>query len=187
VQKGKGLLAGKDFFEEYFRAFARGATGWTGTKLIRKQTLIDAGLFTPGQPMANDLDMWWRIAYRHPRIGYCPEPLAVYHLHVSDSITKVHRDPQILSDLIARHLEIAKQNNSLERFKPCAIHMLRYWMHKYLLDNRIDSIYAMVRRFKYLFPLNYRLVMGMLTICPPITKLLLPVLRGMNRIVRLKV
>lgn len=187
VQKGTERLAGKDFFEDYFQAFIAGAVGCTDTLMIQKKALIQAGLFTPGQPMANDLDMWWRIAYRYSRIGYCPEPLAIYHRHASDSITKVHRNPQILSDLIGRHLKIAEECSSLERFKPCAVHMLRYWMHQYLLDNRIDSIYAMIRQFKAILPFNYRLIMNVLTVCPPMTKLLLPVLRKMNRTIRLKV
>jgi glycosyltransferase involved in cell wall biosynthesis len=186
VQKGTELLAGKDFFEDYFQAFIAGATGCTDTLMIQKKALIHTGLFTPGQPMANDLDMWWRIAYQYPEIGYCPEPLAVYHLHVSDSITKVHRDPQILSDFLEKHIRLSKENKSFDRFHPCLEHMLRFWLHKYLHDDRIAAVRKMVLRFQSYLPSGYVFLMKCLTVCPAATTFLLPKLRKINRIIRLK-
>lgn len=186
VQTGTALLAGKDFFEDYFQAFVAGATGWTGTKFIKKSALIEAGMFTPRQPMANDLDMWWRIAYQYPQIGYCPEPLAVYHLHVSDSITKVHRDPQLLSDFLEKHIRVSKENESFGRFHPCLEHMLRFWLHKYLHDDRIVAVRNMVFRFQSYLPFGYVFLMKCLTVWPQATTFLLSIRKKMNKLLQIR-
>lgn len=187
ADKADELLKGKEYFDDYFQAFTAGATGWTGTMFIKKQALIEAGLFTPGQPMANDLDMWWRVAYLYPQIGYTARPLAIYHTHVSGSITKVHKDPKILSDLIARHLDIAKQHGKYEQFKPCAQHMIRYWVHIYLSDERITDIRSMIKRFGHILPTGYRIVMNLLTLSPAVTKLCMPVLRKVNKLLGISI
>ena len=176
--KGAGgkLLGGGEVFEDYFQAYVNGSAGWTGTLMIKKAALEEAGMFTEGQPMANDLDMWWRIAYRYPKIGYNNEPLAVYHSHVAESITKRHRDPEILSDLIAKHLEISRSLGAYDRFKPCAIHMIKYWNYVYLFDERKVYIRKILKRFKMILPFSYRSAMKALTICPPVSILAKPVI-----------
>jgi glycosyltransferase involved in cell wall biosynthesis len=187
IETAVALLDGKDYFDEYFKAFIQGTAGCTDTIIARKDALQQAGMFDTDQPMANDLDMWWRIAYRNPKIGYNPEPLAIYHLHVSDSITKIHRDPEIMSDLIARHMEIAAGLNRSQRFLPCAQHMLRYWIHECILDDRIASVGKLIKRFGPIFPLHYRLVLNLLTIQPKLTSKMLPFLQWINRKLHIRV
>ena len=185
--RGRDLLNGKTFFEDYFRAFSAGAAGCTITMIIKKDALIEAGLFTPGQLMANDLDMWWRIAYHHPKIGYAPQPLAIYHIHVAGSITKRFRDPQILSDLIERHLKIAAEFGRTGSFEPYAEHLLRYWIHKYFFDERIACIRPMAKRFGHILPPCYKTMLKILTIFPKVTSTLLPILRKINKVLRLPI
>ena len=43
---------------------------WTSATTIRRQTLIDAGLFKPGEKIGQDLDMWARVARINPRVAY---------------------------------------------------------------------------------------------------------------------
>ena len=181
------MLNGKEYFDDYFSAFIAGAVGCTDTMLIRRSAIIEAGLFTPGQPMANDIDMWWKIAYLYPEIGYTPQPLAIYHISIADSITKVHRDPQILSELIAKHLDLADQYNKYEQFKPCAQHMLKFWIHKYFHDDRITEIRKLMSRFKNILPATYTIPLNILTISPTITKLTMPTLRKLNKLLRLNI
>jgi len=163
---GEKLLDGGEVFEDYFQAYVNGSAGWTGTLIIKKDVLEEAGMFTEGQPMANDIDMWWRIAYRYPKIGYNIEPLAIYHTHITESITKKHRNPEILSDLIAKHLEIARSLGAYDRFKPCAVHMIKYWNYVYLFDDRKVHIGKILKRFKSILPFSYRSIMKALTMCP---------------------
>ena len=186
-EKGIEHLNGKDYFDDYFQAFIVGSTGWSGTTIVRKQILIEAGLFLPGQPMAEDVDLWWRIAYLYPKIGYIPEPLAVYHANVIGSAMKTFKDPQHVSELIARHLQLAEQYNSLDRFRPCAQHVLRYWIHKYLHDERIISVRKMMLRFESLLPRGYVTLLKVLTIWPKGTSFCLPLLTKINKLLRLRI
>ena len=173
--KGKELLGEKDFFEDYFQAYINAAAGWTGTMIVRRNVLEEAGMFTEGQPMANDIDMWWRIAYRYPKIGYNAKPLSVYHSHIDDSISKKQKSPDILSDLIARHIEIAESLGAFDRFKPCAVHMIKYWNYVYLFDERKVHIRKILKRFKNILPFCYLSIMNLLLICPPLTTAAKPV------------
>ncbi len=167
--QAKILLAGKEFFPEYFQAYIQDATGCTDNIVVKKQILEEAGMFREGQLMANDLDMWWRIAYRWPNIGYNTEALAYYHLHVPNSITKKYTDPKLLSDLIARHLQLAAEHGRGEQFTPCAQHMLHYWIYRYMFDERILGVRDMVVRFDKILPSYYKSFLRLLTISPQTT------------------
>jgi glycosyltransferase involved in cell wall biosynthesis len=184
--EGEALLNGRDFFEDYFEAFTRAAAGWTGTMIVRRGVLIEAGLFRPGQLRFNDEDMWWRIAYRHPIIGYNSKPLAIYHMYVADSITKKYEVPESLDQLIANHIKIASDCGKLDEFKPCAERMLRYWIHQYWFDERIMHIREMTDRFDRVLPTFYKLALRLLTIWPQATSACMPALSCINRILRLR-
>ena len=186
-ERGTQLLEGKEYFPEYFQAFIKGAAGWTGTMIIKKSVLEEAGMFRVGQLRSNDQDMWWRIAYLHKSIGYNPEPLAVYHRQVRMSITKTHKNPQILSDLIGRHLKLAASHGRREQFEPCVVHMLRYWIHEYMLDERIYDVRDLIVRFKNVLPFFYRWRLWVLTMSPRATLVALPLLRRINRWLRLPI
>ncbi len=183
---GEALLNGRDFFEDYFEAFTRAAAGWTGTMIVRRSVLIEAGLFRPGQLRFNDEDMWWRIAYRHPIIGYNSKPLAIYHMYVADSITKKYEVPESLDQLIANHIKIASDCGKLDEFRPCAERMLRYWIHQYWFDERIMHIREMTDRFGRVLPPFYKLALRLLTIYPRATSACMPALSRINRILRLR-
>ena len=43
---------------------------WTSAATMRRDTLIDAGLFRPGEKIGQDLDMWARVARINPRVAY---------------------------------------------------------------------------------------------------------------------
>ena len=176
------MLEGKEFCEDYFAALPRGLDGWTGMMLIRRDVLFEAGLFRPGQLRANDYDMWWRIAYRWPKIGYLAEPLAVYHLDVEGSIIRRHKDGAISRDLIQRHLELARQHGRVDDFRPCATYLLRRWMRSMLFDEQPREIRAMIRQFGDLLPAAYKALMWILTAFPKTTA---AGCRLISRIVRL--
>lgn len=55
----------------YWLTLARGYDFvWTSATVMRRQTLIDAGLFKPGEKIGQDLDMWARVARINPRVAY---------------------------------------------------------------------------------------------------------------------
>jgi glycosyltransferase involved in cell wall biosynthesis len=184
--KGEALLSGRDFFEDYFDAYIKAAAGWTGTMIVKRSILKEAGLFRCEQLRFNDEDMWWRIAYRYPEIGYISKPLAIYHMHVPDSVTKKYKVPHYLNELIANHIKLATEYGKLEQFKPCAEHVLRYWIHKYWFDERIMHIREITDRFGEVLTPNYRLVLRLLTIFPRLTSACMPVLSKINKVLRLR-
>ncbi len=163
------LLDGKEYSDSFFRAFLKKVWGCTDSMIIRRDALIEAGMFRPGQLRGNDFDMWWRIAYRYPKIGYLAEPTAIYHLDIEGSIIRKHTDGAISRELIHRHLELAQQHNRIDDFTPCAVHLLRGWMRSMLFDEQADEIRMMIRQFGDLLPRPYKAFMWMLTAFPKTT------------------
>ncbi len=180
--EARKLLSGKEYLDDYFWALPKSVDGWTGTMLIQRDILIEAGLFRPGQLRANDYDMWWRIAYRWPKIGYLAEPLAIYHLDVEGSIIRKHKDSTILCDLIERHLKMAEEHGRLEEFRACAVYLLRRWMRSMLFEAQGEDIRGMLKQFDELLPGGYKMFMRALTTFPKATAV---GCRGISRIVRL--
>lgn len=43
---------------------------WTSATTIRREVLIRAGLFKPGEKIGQDLDMWARVARINPKVAY---------------------------------------------------------------------------------------------------------------------
>ena len=169
-EKGQALLAGKECFDSYFTAYTVGALGWTGTMIVRRDVLQETGLFNIGQAIGEDLDMWWRITYRWPKIGYISRPLAVYHMCVTGSLMRKHKqNSMIICDLIDRHLKLSAERNQLDQFKPAALHLLKWWMRNSLFDNRVYDLGKMVARFDKLLPSRFKAVMQLLSIFPKAT------------------
>lgn len=169
IEKGKQLLGGKEYFEDYFIAHTHGTNGWTGTMVIRKDVLEECGMFRPGQLMANDLDMWWRIAYSHPKMGYNSEPLAIYHSHVEGSITQKHRDPKILLDLIARHIKLATDCNQIDRFEPLVSSLVTLWIRGMLFKADKKNIRYLLKNYGYLLNPSFKILVTILMVFPRLT------------------
>ena len=163
------LLEGKEYFDDFFRAFATRAYGWTGTMLIKKEVIEQAGMFRTGQLLANDLDMWFRIAYRHWRLGFIPEPLAVYHLSIPHSITETHKNIDLLCDLIERHLHLSREHGRSSAFIPCASQMVCSWIRGMLFENDPETITKLLNKFGSLIRPRFRMVVRTLIIFPGLT------------------
>jgi glycosyltransferase involved in cell wall biosynthesis len=151
LQGAKELLGDKEYFDSYFAAYAAFAAGHTDTMLIKRDVLIEAGLFLPGQLRINDVDMWFKIAYRHRQIGFLSEPLAIYHLAVPDSIIKSYKDPAIIREFTQRHLALAAQYNCLDQFTPCAAKMLGWWIACRLNEKKGKDVRNLLCDYGYLF------------------------------------
>ncbi len=163
------FLGDKVFLNDYLAGYTKGIRGNTDTKLIRRDVLVEAGFFDPSLKKAEDIELWWKIAYRHPRIGFVAEPLAIYHLGTSQSLNKNKMQGRFYADLIARHLTLAEQFDRLDSFRPLAEHLLRGWMRSMLFDARAEDIRLILNEFGSLFPVGYRLWMRLLTRFPRTT------------------
>ena len=54
-------------------------TVWTSATVIKKDAIIKAGLFTPGEKIGQDLDLWARVARNNPLVAYSPKICVDYN------------------------------------------------------------------------------------------------------------
>lgn len=167
-------LRDSDYFEDFFTAVHEKGCGLiTSTMLVRRGAFEQAGVFGSGWLQCADLDMWWRIAYCFPRIGYLPEPLAIVHLGAQHAVsTKLRLESKRGEEarrLISLHLESAKEHGMLEQFRPLA--------QKVVMEVLVTAVYhgfkadarKTVRQFPELLPWYWRLGAYILTIFPKLT------------------
>ncbi len=70
------LCTGAERLESYFDAVGTGLALSTITIMVRKSVVIDVGMFRVGQWWAQDTDLFFRIAYKWPQIGYLQNALS---------------------------------------------------------------------------------------------------------------
>lgn len=171
-QQGEKLLKPKEYFDEFFEAFAAHTGGCTITMMIKKEVLQEAGMFRPGQLLANDIDLWFRIAYQWPRIGFISRPLAIYHMTVPQSITKKYQKQQRLRELVGRHLKLSADYGRREAFEHCAGHMVTGWIRGLIFENRPEDIGVLTEEFGELLGRRFRMLIRFLMISPKTTAII---------------
>lgn len=173
----KKALGDQNYFENYFTAAVKSlCVICVPTMVVRRDVFDEVGMFELGRASGPDLDMWWRIAYRYPQIGYIAEPLAVIYLDVENVVfterrlsTRTGADAR---ELIARHLRLANEEGSLSEFEPYAQKLMRKSLitniyHGFKKDARLT-----VKQFSSLFPWYWRIGIYLLTIFPKLTSTL---------------
>ncbi|MHC5163353.1 MAG: glycosyltransferase family 2 protein [Planctomycetota bacterium] len=168
-QKAHNYLQGRTYFPEFFTAFMMEAFGCSDTMLIKKEVLLDAGLFRPNQTKGGDIDMWWRIAFRHPQIGYITKPLAVYHLGIPGCASVVFNGINIYGDMVERNLKEAFSLNRLDVFRPAVSFIMRRWIRSMLFSARKTEIRELLKRFPESFSPAYRALIYAVTVFPGLT------------------
>ena len=163
---GEALLGGKEYFDDFFFAYLSHAYGWTGTMVIERSVLAEAGYFTEGLRRLNDLDMWFRIAYLRPAIGFISRPLAMYHMDIPNSIVKTQKEPSILRGFIDSHLELAAKHGRLEDFRPCAALIVGLWMRGLLEVQRGRKVRDLIRRYHGLFSRYHNMTTAIASVFP---------------------
>jgi glycosyltransferase involved in cell wall biosynthesis len=158
-QNGKLLKAahrnhfGNMVFEDYFGAYCRGFYAWTSVLMVRKDVFAKTGLFEVGMKRAQDNDLWFRIGYQFPRVGYLGQPLAIYHQDTPGSSTRVNVHYEFMIQLVGRHLELSAQYGRREAFLPCIRHMLEIWIRELSRDGHSREAQDLMSRFgAYLSP-----------------------------------
>jgi glycosyltransferase involved in cell wall biosynthesis len=176
------FLRGKDTVDDYLTSFQHDIQGHLDTTMIRRDILVSEGVFDESLSVAEDLDLWWRLAYHYPAAGFISEPMAVYNFAASESLTKQTIDVSFYINLIRRHLVLSCQNNRQKDFEPVAEKMLRLWIRGMLFDSRGRDIRRLLNEFPILYPAWYRAWMTLLTVSPGFTT---AVCRGISRVVRM--
>lgn len=66
--------------DSYWRTLAKGYDFvWTSATVVRRQALLEAGCFRPGETIGQDLDMWARLARNNPRVAFSSKVCARYN------------------------------------------------------------------------------------------------------------
>jgi len=178
--------AGKPYFDQFFSAFLRDTWGCTDTLLIQKETIQAAGLFDPNLRQMEDLDLWWKIAYQNPAIGYLPEPVAVYHLEIENSLIQSRTDYPACRDMIGRHLVLSHRLSCAKHVKACSATMLKCWMRSMLFDAQADEVRKTLVEFETLFSTPYKTMMRLLAWKPEWTAAGLRVISRVVRILKIR-
>lgn len=134
------LLKGREFFEDYLEVYAQIGHALTSSMLVQRSVLLKAGLFPAGVRWGEDTDLFLRIAYEWPSIGYLQEPLVLYSAGRPDSVTEQHRGQvRQRCELIERHLRLSAQFGREQAFEPCARRMLETCIGRALAVNPYED------------------------------------------------
>lgn len=89
VKKENGILVDDAYFEDYMIAFPPYAHFSSDTMVIHRSVFDEVGMFDSERLVGCDIDMWFRIGLRFPKVGYCHEVAAnIYRRSSSLSHTK---------------------------------------------------------------------------------------------------
>ena len=79
-------------FRNYFEAAWKGSyTAHTSTVLIHRDIFNVTGTFDESLKRSQDLDLWWRLALRNPKVGYIHKPLVARELYGGDDLLMTRR------------------------------------------------------------------------------------------------
>lgn len=188
--KGRKLLGGKDYFDDFFDAYMNDAAGNANTMVIRRRILHEAGLFRRELPFAEDTDLWFRMAMRWPQIGFIPQPVAVYHLQRPGSLmdfTQSAKRLEVICDIVERSLTLAKEHNRMDKFAPCGGFLLRRTIRSSLFEYASARLVQdMLKRFDPLFSTGYKTFIRILTRFPRATAFVLHLTSGIVRTLNLR-
>jgi glycosyltransferase involved in cell wall biosynthesis len=174
VKAISGALAGRDYVENYFRLAGKMRFGIeTQTAVVRRDVFDELGGFEPGRDIGEDLDMWWRIAYRYPKAGYIAEPLAVMYLDIHHPVLTERRvrtkKGAEIRTLVARHLKLATEQGKLDDFKLYAKKEMRRRLLMMIYNGFSDDARQTVKQFPELLPWYWRVGTYIATLCPRLT------------------
>ena len=150
------ILADTEYFEDYLDAYTQGFFASTITLMIHRSVFDSVGVFEPGMKRAQDTDLWFRIAYQYPKIGYLPEPLAIYHLGTPNSSVKTNDSVDYLIDLVHRQEKFSKQHNRFEAVCPCISKKLQTRIRQFEKQHRRNDAALLLKEFNAYLSRRFR-------------------------------
>lgn len=119
----------------------------TSTAIIRRSVLLESGLFVPEQKWVQDTDLFLRISYRYPRIGYIHTPLAKYYSEIPGSLTTRYCFlAQELCSLVERQVVLAQEYNRQKDLIESMSEKIPYWIGVALKHKKYKEARMMLRR-----------------------------------------
>lgn len=184
------LLGGKDYFDDFLDAYMSDAAGNSNTMTVKRSVLEEAGFFREGMPCAEDIDMWFRIAMRRPKIGCVTRPVAVYHLHRPGSLihdlTSAERH-EVICDMFERSIKLATQYDRMDKFKPCMAFCLHRRIRRSLFEYKMAPMVTdMMERFDPFLSDGYKTLIRFLLLFPKVTATILHMVSTVVRLFGLR-
>jgi glycosyltransferase involved in cell wall biosynthesis len=178
IDKLTKILAGREYFDNFFIAIGvQGCAVLTTTMIVHRDVFKKVGGFDSCWALCADYDMWWRIAYDFPRIGYLPQPLGIMHLDALDVVAaRYHLAGKRGDDarrLVERHLKLAQEKGMLRELTPLAKKVLRKSLATNIFHGLKADARATIRQFPTLLPLPLRLAALAMTTFPKTTSAIL--------------
>ncbi len=156
-KKTSFLLKNREYFDDYLDVYAQIGHALTSSMIIRRRVLLEVGLFETNRFWAEDTDLFFRISYRHPQIGYLSNPLVLYYAGYPGSLTEEHkRQIQPRCSLVLKHLALSAQHGRLEKFMPCACKMLENCIRRLLQNNPISDLHEIPAELDVFLPARLR-------------------------------
>ena len=141
------LLSGRDYFDDYLQSFVNHAFAWTCTILVHRSVFDVVGMFKPGMKIAQDGDLWFRIGYVYPQVGYLTQPLSIYHTDTPGSSMKINYTVDFMINFVRRHEQLSKQNDRQKVFAGCITKMLQTWIRRLERQHRRKDAALLLREF----------------------------------------
>jgi len=144
-------------FDTYYKAFCSGFFACTITMLIKRKVFERVETFCLTQFHGEeDVDMWFRIAHHWPKVGYIAEPLAIYHMGVSQTLSDKRRPLSVQYSWLDRIMEIADQHGRLTETKSCVGVLLKSVIRKMLRDKYYKDVPEIIARYDDLLKGRYK-------------------------------
>lgn len=168
-EKVDKYLTNGSFFESCFDAINIGAGLTPGTMIVKRSVLQEVGAFQDGLNYGEEFDLWWRIGFHHPRLGYVNSPLIVYNAQMENSLTASTdsvRIIDVLSGMFEKNLIFSRQFGVEDAIKPFIIQRLRKWSYNLYCQGHFIEIRKTLKRFSDILPAGFKIVMDTLTLFP---------------------
>jgi glycosyltransferase involved in cell wall biosynthesis len=184
-------LADRHFFDDYFHAATAGLCAICSSSItVRKDAFLACGGFEPGRTHGEDVDFFWRMAYRHSAVGYSTNPLTIVHMDVYEpSLDKRRKEAKRGTnerEIVARHLNLSREFERYSAFKPCASKLIKDRLLVMLFHGYAEDAKATISHFPELFPVHWRVAGRIATKLPKTTSTLMHTLASLSRLLGLE-
>jgi glycosyltransferase involved in cell wall biosynthesis len=168
-RRARDYLKNKDFVPDYLEIPRKSICSQTDGFIIRKSVLEEIGMFDTSLVIAEDVDLFFRIAYRYPEFGYLPDPHTVYHNRRPGSTTQQYKHEDHYLQMAERQMRFAAQYNREEAFRPIAAKIIRGWLRAAVKDQRIFDVRATLTKYHRLLSVSDQARLYLLTLLPRLT------------------
>lgn len=161
-------------FDDYMSVFPPKAYLSSPTMVIHKSIFNEIGYFDTSKKTAIDVDMWFRIGMKFPKIGYTYKEAAIVYRRDFSLSTSKKWNPVLsikrFKDCETMALELGQEYS--DRAKP----RINYWVVRLLksciIQKDIEAVKEIESHFSYILFFYYRLLIKLILRFPFILKMI---------------